>query len=627
MAAPLADGQLSFEGGQDASLPPSRLPENKFHSGINISTSRGIIRSRYGYERKTLKFPEGGYAYTVNHIVDFKKVFETGKFQAMAPYQIGIKHYIVVVISGIIYLINQDTYDVTVLTIGRDTQLNESAARINWSPAGRFLVLFDFPSKPIIIEGQNARRANPDLNELPTSNLGVYNQSRLFFSNIGNEFTGGDPIGNLLTPNAPITAEEITLSGSPYFAEIYQAPSKYDAPISAMATLQVSDTSTGIGPLLVATKKEIFVYNTVGPRESWITRSGTADSGQFGKSISDNAGIAGARAFVNVNSDLFFISSDGQMRSITVSKDEQRKWARVPMNVEVSNWVSYLSPDLVDFSTLTYFKNKIFWTVRPYRIFAKRLNGNRILDIAHSGLVVLETDNLSRLGVFSAPSWAGLWTGIRPLDMCVTNERMFVMSKDYYSRNSFYEVDPELKVDRTQQGERRQIKGVIYTREHFFQDMFSIKSLENVELGVTNISGQFEVGVDFKPSHSANFLFWSNFKHKVPVAYKTFMDGEIPQKKAISFRELKFGLPDSEVGHPITDDLYDRVKRVQLRITLKGDSWEFNEYRLQANAVQENSTEFISDNLTQEADKEDSYSDWTYEEFGIGLPDPNQDNL
>src|SRR5690606_39516624 len=63
-----------------------------------------------------------------------------------------------------------------------------------------------------------------------------------------------------------------------------------------------------------------------------------------------------------------------------------------------------------------------------------------------------------------APSWDGLWTGVHPMDACVTNERMFVMSKDSYSRNELYEVDPELKFDRTQEGHRRQIQGTVYTK-------------------------------------------------------------------------------------------------------------------------------------------------------------------
>lgn len=603
------DGQLSFEGGQDSSLPPSRLAQNKYERGINVTAANGVIRPRYGIERKKLSFPRAGYAYRFNRSADFENTFNVGKFQAAAPYRIGNRFYAVVVISGVIFLVNLDSYEVTVLTIDRSTQLNETSDRINWSDAGRFLVLYDFPSRPIIIEGQTARRSDPDLYELPAANLGVYNQSRLFFSNYGNEFTAGDPVGNVAALNAPITVEEI-VTPTDFYGDIYQINSRYDAPITAMATLQNTDSSTGVGQLLVASADQMFAYNTIDGRDTWT-------QGKFGKSISDHVGVAGARSLINVGADLFFISSDGQLRSITTTQTEQTKWAQVPMDLEVSNWKAFISPDLIKYSVLCYFRNKLFMSARPYRIKAQRLDGRPILDVAHSGILVFSTDNISRLGSDSAPAWDGLWIGCRPLEMFTTNKRMFVVSKDYYSRNTLYEMDPDLSYDRTENGQRRQIKGTVYTREHFFEDMFALKKPKNIEVGISDIKGMFEVGIDYKPSHSANFLYLSNFKHFVPVEYKNIASPDIRQRKAMSFRELKFGFPDSTEGHPVTDDLYDRVKRVQLKITLKGDSWQLNEYRLTANVMTESSTEFLPNNLPEKAEYEEEYSDWTYEEFGL----------
>lgn len=618
-AANVTDGQTSFEGGQDSSLPASRLSDNKYSRAVNVTTKEGRLSPRYAWERKGLTFPEGGYAYQAVKIFDFRLIFEQGKFQALAPYQIGNRHYLVIVISGIIYLLNINTFDVTVLTVGSDTQLSQSAKRLHWEEAGRFLVIHDFPSRPVIIEGQTARRATED--ELPASTMGAYNSSRLLFANAGNEFTSGDPVGNDLTPDAPITTLEITLEGSPYFAEIYQAPFKYDSPITAMATLQISDSSTGIGPLLVASKKEIWVFNTNGPRDGWIKRDGGTDQSGFGKSLIDNAGIVGSRSFTNVQSDFFFVSQDGQLRSITVAHDEQKKWSSVPMNIEVNNWVSYVDPELINYSTLTYFKNKIFWSVRPYRTFARTLDNKRTIDIAHSGFVVLETDNTSRLGSDSKPAWAGLWTGLKPMDACVTNERMFVMSKDG-GRNVLYEVNPDLQVDRTEVGERRRIKSYIYTREHYFQDMFALKDLKNVEVGISNISGNFELGIDYKPSHSENFHYLASFKHEVPVAYKDIVNGNLAQRTPLAFRELKFGFPETMEGNPVTNDLYETAKRVQLRISISGDSWELNEYRIVAGVKPENSTEFLNpDNLPVATELEEGFSDWTYDEFGLGIPE------
>jgi len=605
------DGQLSFEGGQDASMPPSRLPQNKYAGGVNVSTSKGVISPRYGYERKTLTFPSGGYSYRFNKVANFKVLFETGKFQCMLPYEIGGKAHLIVVISGVIFLINIDTYVASVLTLNSETQLNESAPRINGTVAGRFAVLFDFPARPIIIEGHVASRSNVDFDEVPVSNMGTYNQSRLFFSNFGNEFSAGDPVGNTFTPYAPVTITEIVLEGSPFFGDVYQMPSRNNNAITAMATLQRSDESTGIGQLITATKEEIWAYNTDVGRDEWL-------AGKFGIQISDKAGIAGNRAYTNVNSDIFFVSGDGQLRTLSAAQNEQKTWARVPISSEVDNWISYISDELIPYSTLTYFNNKIFWTVRPYRIPARRLDGSPILDVAHSGVVVLDTANVSRMGSEAAPAWDGLWVGVRPMDMCVVQEHMFIMSKEYYSRNALYEVDPELKFDRTHEGKRRQIQGTLYTREHFFNDLFDTKKLVTIELGISDIKGQFEVGIDWKPSHSSNFSFWSSFKHHIPVEYRTITGGDIPQRQELAFRELKFGMPENVGGHPVTKDLFDHVKRVQLRIIIKGDNWQLNEYQIVSESQIETDTEFLrEDELPVETEMTEPYSDWTYEEFGL----------
>lgn len=612
-AQTLYDGQLSFEGGQDASLPPSRLPENKIAAGVNVTTAGGVLGPRYGVVRRKLKFPKGAYPYRFNKLIPYDYLFYSGNFQAQIPYQLGNAFYQIVVISGVIFLINQDNFRVQVLTLNKDTQLNESAKRIHWTVAGRYLVLYDFPSRPVIIEGIVARRSDPNNDEVPVSNLGAYNQSRLFFSNIGNEFSAGDAVGNLAAPDAPVTVQEITVPGSPFFGDIYQTPSRYNNKITAMGTLQSVDTSTGIGALITATKSEIFAYNTTTPRENWI------NAGQFGSSINDSAGIIGPRAFTNVNSDIFFVSEDGELRSISASRDEQKKWSRIPMSVEVKNWVDYISSELVEYSVLTYFKNKIFWTVRPYRVPATRIDGQPVLDVAHRGMVVLELDNISRAGSESAPAWAGLWTGLRPMDMNVNNQRMFVMSKDYYSRNHLYEIDPQLTYDKAD-SQVRNIKSIVYTRDHTFKDLFSTKTLQNIELGISNISGDFSLEVEWKPSDSPKFLPWAMFHHSIQVRQTELNNGDIQQRTSGAFKELKFGIPElPEEGNPITNEFYDQVKRVQMKITLSGESWNLNEYRLTAVEAVTNDTEFLREDALNKnpIEVDNTPSDWSYEEFRL----------
>jgi hypothetical protein len=608
----VADGQMSFEGGQDSSLPPARLPENRYAAGVNVTTEQGTLRPRYGYERKSISFQAGGYSYKFNKIINFRELFQQGNFQAAAPYLLGSKWHLIIVISGVIYLVDVADWSAIILTRNTETQLDATSKRINWTVAGKYLVLHDFPSRPIIVEGFVARRSRYEEFELPPCRLGAFNQSRMFFANAANDFSAGDPVGNAATPDAPITVYEIELSGSPYFADVYQIPSKYNSPITAMATLQSVDSSTGIGALVVSTEKELFAYNTVAPRDDW-------GAGKFGSSVSDQAGIVGPRAICNVNSDLFFISGDGELRSLSAAQNEQKKWARVPMSVEVREWTKYASPELLQYTCLAYFRNKIFWAVRPFRTFSTRFDGVRVLDIAHAGIAVLELDNVSRAGSDSNPAWAGLWTGVRPLDFVVCGERMFIISKDNKSYNAVYEVDPEISFDRTTCGQRRPVRSVIYTREHLFKDPFAIKRLHSVEMGVTKIQGNFKLKIEWKPSHSETFLPWADFDHEVPSKYIYIENNSLQERLPLSFRELKFGLPDVQSGHPVTQDLFSSVKRVQLRISIYADNWQLNEYQILAAATPENTTEFLPDNLPIVTEVKQEYSDWTYEEFSLDL--------
>jgi hypothetical protein len=608
------DIQVSFEGGQDVSLPSTRLEPNKFVAGINVSTSKGVIRPRYGLCRKKLTMQRGGYSYAFNKLANFSDIFYGGLFQAYVPYRIGSRYYQLVVINGTIFMIDQSDFSVRVLTLNLDTQLNQYAKRINAFVAAKYVVFADFPNRPVIIENGVARRSSAALNELPVLNLGTYNQNRALFSNTSNEWTGGDPAGSLTAPLAPITIDEIS-AGGPFVGEIYKVPSNYDDPITALTTLQAVDTSTGIGVFIAATQEQIYSFDTTKPRSDW------KDIGQFGTCLSYEAGIVDQRAQVNVNSDLFFISKDGALRGLSAARDEQRKWARTPMSLPVENWVQYYDKELIQFTRLCYFNNKIFWTVRPTRSVASRLDGSDILDVYHSGLVVLDMSNVSRGQGLSSefpPGWDGLWTGVKPMDMIVNDNRMFIISKDS-STNQIYEVTPDSSIDRTDEGYRRPIKSVIYSRDYFVKNLFQDKQLTRLESNVTDISGKFKLDVKYKPSDAPNFIPWGNYQLDALLGYEQWCDQDVRQRTSVALKELNLPRPDiRDSSNPVNQDLYETIRRVQFRIELEGDSWQLNEYavfgsledpELNKGATQEQPTEV-------EAFKELT-GDWEYKEFGL----------
>lgn len=572
------DGQLSFDGGQDVSLPSTRLEPNKFVAGINVNTNKGVLRPRYAWQRKKLTMQEGGYSYEFNKIADFNFNFKTGLFQAFVPYRVGKTYYQLIVINGLIYLLNQKDFSVKVLTLNAETQLNPVQKRVYWGVTAKYVVFADFPNRPVIIENGIARRSDASLNELPVLNLVTYNQNRAVFSNGLNEFTAGDPAGSLIAPLAPITINEI-LAGGPYAGEIYKAPSDFDDPISALTTLQSTDTSTGIGSLIVATQEQIFSYDTTDPRAEWVNLN------QFGTCLSYNAGIVDQLAQTNINSDLFFIPKDGTLRGLSAARDEQRKWARTPMSLPVENWAQYYDPDLIRFSRLSYFNNKIFWTVRPTYTKALRLDKTPILDVCHGGFGVLDMANVSRGFAETPPAWDGLWTGVRPMDMLINDTRMFVISKDS-GINEIYEVLPDQTVDRTDGGQRRNIRSIIYTRDYFVENIFQDKELKRLESNLSDILGDFKYDVKYKPSDAPSFIPWGSYELDVKNGYTHFKDGDVLQRTPVALKELTLNVPElTDASNPVNDDLYGTVKRVQFRLELEGESWQLDEFAVFANKL------------------------------------------
>lgn len=584
MAEILVDGTKEFLGGQDASKDPDGIGDTFYFSGVNVRCEKGSLKPRFAYKQRSLTFDDTTISVNNTNVSTAETVFRTGRFQAWIPYVVGLEYGFIAVISGVIFFINQRTFHVTVLPISGGGYLNENAVRINWSPAGRFLVLFDYPNLNVVIEGLTARRVVLANDEIPVSNLGAYNQNRLFISNAGNEFTAGDPSGSLAAPDAPITFMEIS-SGGPYAGQVFQLSTNYNNdPITAMAFLQVADTSTGIGSLLVATRNGVWAFHSEVPRVDW-------ENSTFGNNFLYNIGIAGPRSFVNVGSDLFFISSDGQIRTASMSRDEQKRWSKTPLSREVQNWLLYVDKSLIPYGTMGFYQNKIFATANPFRTKALTLAGKETFDIAYGGFVVIGTENVSQLGTPGTPAWDGLWTGIHPMDIGVNDDRCFVISKDAEYRNEMYEVTQD-SVDEVL-GRQRYIRGIVYTKEYDFQDPFLMKQLHSTQLLLEQVKGDFSLKMEYRPANSELYFPWIDWIHKAPYRFC-----RLPSNGrglvGHNFMNLNFGITGNGCVLP-QEFPASTFERVQLRLQLTGRYWEIHGVKVKAKASKQNQTESACD--------------------------------
>lgn len=584
MADMLADGNTDFTFGQDAYTHPNSIRENQYAKGVNVICRGSALRPRPRYtdfelhfEQRLIPIKRGSRT--------FESVWRAGKFQAIIPYPLRPDNYLITVVNGLICKTNIANGNTILLT--EDVKVNGRASRINWSYAANKIVLFDYPANPVVIDGMNVFRTSlmHKINglsapQIPISNMGTYNQNRLFIAGATTEFTAGDAVGNILTPEAPITFTEVFLPSSPFVNQFFSLPGDETVyPITAMGFIQELDSNTGIGPMFVATSKKVFYFKTNQPRAQWT-------AGQFGATLLTNSGIVGPRAFVNVNSDLVFLSEDG-VHALSTSRNESQRWGNVPISREVNNYLKLKEINLTRFAALGYFNNYIFITANPYRVQALTTDGRPITDYANGGMVVLDLASISTMLVEGTPVWDGLWTGADVMDMCNISNRFFMMSKDGIGgsgQNTLYELDDRAGDDIVR-GHTRPVRSTVYTKEYDFKQPFVQKKESSMVVHLQDIGGNVKLDIERKPSHSNKFLDYAHWEHEAPQDICSMPPVELLNGiDRQQFKQLIFG--DGKEGgcNPVSKDLYEQFRSVQYRLGLQGD-WLLEGFKVNAEVV------------------------------------------
>lgn len=610
MGQSVYDGNTSFFGGQNSGLKPELLNASQYWTGINTTVKNGALRPRPGYSelqngRANIKIlTEGGIVGSDGRTKLYKDILRTGKFQGAAPYIADEGKFIIAIISGIIFRINPYNSTAIVLPVKKQPnnfvsdepptqRLNQYVDRHYWSDAGRFFVIFDYPDYPVIIEGGEARRADPSLYEIPVpAVLGTFNQSRLWVGSIANAFLAGDPVGNPATPDAPITFEEVFAPAAVYNGQVFTLGStNINNPITAMGELEAVDSSTGIGPMFVATNNSVYMCQTQLERAAW-------ENSTFNIKVLSKAGIAGQRSFKNVGSDVFFMGGDGRIRSFSVARGDQSKWTRTPLDKEVLNWIRFCDKSLIQYTVVEFFNNRILFSVNPQLTTAMDLENNPVLDVSHQGLIALELDPVSGFLSVGQPCWAGLWTGINPMEFINLDNELFVFSKDSESVNVLYKVEPDEISWDTWQGKRKQIVSKVETKSYSFNEqglMYSLKEEVTIYPGLENIEGEFCMEVARRNDNTANYTYWNKFKHIAVVEACSIEDGTIPNLVPHSFREVNFGDPlISDVCNPVSNEQIRYFNETQFRIVLTGMNWELNAFRVKAELQEDDQLKSIN---------------------------------
>lgn len=608
----LPSGSTDFSGGQNAGVAPHALPDNQYAIGVNVSCESTMLVPRWGIEEDLLDFDHitDVYMRSTGVTVTFEHIFYEGKFQGFAPYAVGPDKFVIYIVSGFIYLINLHDFQVSVMN--PTDSLNVQADRINWSDAGNYFVIYDWPNYPFILDGINIRRADPALNEVPVAVLGTYNQNRLCIANAGIEWTAGDPSGSQATPMAPITFNEILTIGSPYFGDIYQIPtaSKYADSITAMGFLQFVDTSTGIGPLIVSTAKSIYSYRTDLPRSEW--QGGTADR-VFGSMLLPTTGIVGQRAFTNVNADIHFLGYDNQTYALSMARNDQRRWGNSPTSREVQNFLELADRSIAFVGVAEYFKNKIMFTANPYRVHCVSAEGVPQLDYVNGGLVVMELDVNASLARDIPPIWTGLWTGVQFTDVAEVDGVLFISGK-LEGKNRLFHFTPDKTVD-VINGKERLIRSVVVTKEYESGDSTVNKELHSLDLGLRELEDSVTVNAEYRPSTTENFYDWGTVTYNVPVEQCDDLALYINGYSRQGIRDLTIGSTKEECLEG-SNDISNVYKGVQLRFTITGKHWALEYVKIKSRVRPTAERETVCTDVVHTPAPRDCFNYWLIPELG-----------
>jgi hypothetical protein len=578
----LIDGSTDFSGGQNSGLTPDKIGKNQYEKGINTSSHNGSLqprpRFRHVYIRVDTQGTEAG--------VSYQEIFDKGKFQGERVFQADQRSFLITVRSGIIFKVDLRRGVATVLRTTTDDRIALRHRRVPIKQAGEYMVIWDWPNMPVVIEKDTARRSdwnNVDAQglpqpEVPQSRLGVFVQSRLWVANGTNEFTAGDFVGDIQKPEAPITFTEVFTSNAPYIGQVFNLGFGFgNTKISAMGFISSRNSQSKIqatryGPLYVATRKSIHLYNAELPRDQWLQTT-------FGSIELWGTGIVGERAHELIGSDIIFQDTQGHLHSFTKNQNDERSgWATTIISREVDDWLYTVNKDYLDVGFVTYFDRLVLAGARPIRIPIRGYRGQVIYDYVHEGMVALELDNVSTITTPASPSWAGLWTGIRPMEASVVNDSLYITSKDVDGFNRTYVVDKEAQYDEWK-GIYIKTKGRVYFRSFSHEQPFTDKFETSVDINLANVTGDLNLKMFRKPLHANKFTLWGEYDH-VQKCTDVCINEQLSPITGVGYRVLAFGDPVKVGCNSATGESEQYYRETQLMLEFEGGDWRVDRVKL-----------------------------------------------
>lgn len=419
------DGSIWITRGINSGSSADSIPRNQLSFAVNSSLRGDKPSQRPGQKKVALTFESEAT----------QAAFEDGRFQGAGThiwrsFDQTDKSYLLASISGRIFKIDCQTWDVQDITLAGDA--NPTDRPTAWFEQGEmFTFIQDGQSNCLIFDGASLRRSNPTQGEIPTGSLMRYALGRMtVVLPDGRSFLAGNLVGSTESGTVAYNFRDsiISFTENDYLigGGVFSAPKR----ITALAEVATLDTTLAQGPLQVFTSSGAYSVNYPFDRFEWLTTTYPLVTGSL-----VSHGALGSDSTVNVNNDVWFRASDG-LRSLRVARRDFAGWGDTPLSHEIERILTYDTQDLLSYGSGILFDNRLIMTASP------RFVGGR--GVVHKALITLDFDEASSIARDGIPAYEGMWTGLNTLKLLALEvggvERGFAFSLDPNDKIALYEL-------------------------------------------------------------------------------------------------------------------------------------------------------------------------------------------
>lgn len=454
-----------------------------------------------------------------NNIFAADWVFENGKFQGCEDYTTSSRTYSIVVISGHIFMINLLDNKVTCLT-NETNQLNEIVDRCYFVQAGPYMIVQDGIARPRILQGSAIRNSDETLPEIPVGTNMAYGHGRIAVQVSPRHFAMGDIYLSYKPENVLRFKETQFLNEGGGFTVSGKLGN-----IVSLQYANVSDTSTGDGPLLAICDNGFSTFAVNNPRIQWSNIA-------IQKIQLLGSGIVGHEASVNINEDILYRSHEG-IRSYAVGRTEAASaYKYTELSREMDPYIQADDRHDSRFLTMAFFDKRMLGTTSPRSLKAKKSDwqikkdtydadpsedNKKALDLAYvddayfEGIIAFDfslagftkSTTSSQYTRKTTGSYDGIWTGINPTKLFTTivqkKKRCYAFAKDSNGMNVLYEITKE--VTGLDNGSKRiqqsmDLRSMAFkTQDTYVEAPFIHKYLEDITVWIGELHDEVNIQV------------------------------------------------------------------------------------------------------------------------------------